>query len=1386
MNCIIFIYQKNLILLKIIFMEEQKTIQQQSNAGFEEEQQPLDLELSQENEIKEKTSQKNYSQESQIYSRRNQNKYEQLFQEDSQLIKSKPFDIFMNSSFISKIFTIDMLKVLLRASQDSKIYKMLSTFNLPYLQPKQSIEYNYQIFKANLDAKIQEADRKKRNLVSQDILNVFLKTFRNEIAATVFLNSVGYLCLFTASILINTLISYIQENGVNLKAYGIAFIFNVISISQVLFAHNVIRLNVLIQTRFRNVFMKVIYSKISSLSAFSVKEANVGKLINLISNDLTTLEQRCNIMFAVLSIPLPLVASTIYLYRKYGVIGLIGIVVMLGLCPIQLFFSKLQAKFFSEKTKYTDQRVNLTKEVIEGIRLIKMYAWEEAFVHSIQTIRKLELKLILINILITIFDFAVSTAFSVFSTFLLLYFMYYYGDSSAIDSALLFSTLNLLNFIKNYVVQVIGYGTSGIMQLKVILNRMISVITLQESSMTNIDEQKGQFCQNSILNLLQNGSIQMINFTAFWKQNIPVLQDINVQINNGEFVCIVGKVGSGKTSFLNCILQEVPYYKGQIQCKGQLAYVEQEPYIFSSTVKENILFGREYDDDLYKKIIRACCLEQDLKIFQKGDQTVIGERGMDISGGQKARISLARAIYSQADIYLFDDPISAVDSKVAKAIFFDAISTLCRNSTVILVTHQVHYARFADKIIILEGGKVCQQGKYEELEQTLKNLSNELNHEGLCHQMNLNQENTIQVRTNPYLVQFSKEKSENYDKEEGNQNINIDENQTQSEEENIVVDLKTYYNFFKESGVLIFIPIVLALYAVSDLTYVLFNQRIGDLQSTYEKSGIIKSIGYLVLLYALAQLIKHLSLTIAINRACKKLLHTMICALVRSKVIFFDTTQSGNILNRFSTDIGYLDEHLTKILIDVIEIFIGIIVMFITIMTISPNFIIVALFELTFLVFFLKYCKEGLLKTKQIDLTLRSPLLTFFNLSIQGVLPIKVYQQQSHFEDKFNQLATDSLRASLYYWICQRGFGSFINLFAVFCNSLGIFIVLSTTSSVSDIGQCILYFTTSTEFLQWGIRQLVNLDVSMTNTQRCLNISKLEPEAELNTSYDDSLIKTSKHQKFPTRGELVFQNVRMKYRKELDFVLKGLTFKIQPGKRVGFVGRTGAGKSSVIQALFRMTELEYENQLSNYLNCDIQIDGHSIKKLGLHTLRSGISIIPQNPFIFSGTIRRNLDPLNQYTDDEIYKVLEDVDLLKKVNSLEKNIHEDMSNANDVFSTGQKQLICLGRAILKQSQLIVLDEATANVDMQTDELIQQKIRQRFSNSTLITIAHRLNTIADYDQVIVMDQGQVIEQGTPYELLQNEQGHFYLMVQHTGTKNFELIKNIASQQISKIQK
>ncbi|KAL4456646.1 hypothetical protein ABPG74_000753 [Tetrahymena malaccensis] len=1358
---------------------------------------------------------------------------EQQIQSNKQ--NRQAFSIYMGTPFVLRVFMIDMLKLLLKAARDSKYFKSLSAENLPELPLQQQISYNYQKFQTNLDRKIEEAQQQNRTLNAQDMLNVFVKTFSKQLTITIILTCLSYVCLFGSSLLIKQLISYIQNDGVYQTSLLIAGSLIITNILWVLFHHNNLRLNAMVQSNFRSIFMKVLYKKVSSLSAFSVKEANVGKLINLISNDLQTLEQRFNAIFLLLSVPLPLVASTSYLYIKYGFSGLLGFGLLIVAYPILLLLSKLNQKFFSDKSKYTDQRINLTKEIIEGVRLIKMYAWEEAFLHSMNIVRQVEILNILRITIITVLTFCIGHSFSIFGTYLILYFMFNYGESSAVDTALLFTTLNMLNFTKNQALNVLSFGVSNILQLKVILNRMISVLVLKEKSMTKIEsinlfiinvskylnkfinsdqeEENNTYIQQC---KLENGSIIFQNFTGYWKENIAVLNNIDLNIKRGELVCIVGKVGSGKTSLLNCLLREIPIYKGYFNFSGKLAYVEQEPYIFSNTVKDNILFGRQYDGELYQNVIKASCLEQDIKLFEFGDQTHIGERGVNISGGQKARISLARALYSQADIYLLDDPLSAVDSKVAKTLFFEAIKGFCKDSTVILVTHQIHFSRFASKIVILDQGKIAQQGAYAELEQTLQNLSSELHHNDQKFDVK-SEENTNDFETINQIQENSQDTN----------NI-IKNNQPQKEiiqkEEDVIVNSQTYFSFFKESGkqiikqilflskiikiqlkgIIFVMPLIIAFYICSHIVYVYFNKALGEFDVSENKLELIHRIGYIVVIYIFAQLIKHVSLCFAINKLCNKLLHKMVFSLLRSKVLFFDVTPSGRILQRFSSDIGnilakylqtqkliggsqnqkgQIDENLALILVDIFEVFIGIIVTFTTIIMIAPYFSLVVLFEAVVLFYFLKKCKLGFMQTKQIDLKTKSPLLTFFSLSIQGVLPIKVYQQKENFEKEFDYLASNSLRASIYYLVCQRGFGGFINLFSAICNGLGIFLIVYVASSTSDIGQCIIYFVNGIELLQWGMRQLVNLDVAMTNVQRCLNLTKIESEPSLKTKYDSQLKKISISQqgeqikKFPFQGELVFKKVKMRYRQDLDLVFKDLSFKIIPGKRVGFVGRTGAGKSSIIQALFRITELEYNQERED--NCDILLDGHSIRNLGLHTLRAGISIIPQSPFIFSGTIRRNLDPLDEYTDEAIYDVLRDISLYDKVSQLQKNIYEDMSNASDIFSAGQKQLICLGRAILRQSQLIVLDEATANVDMLTDELIQEKIRQKFKKSTVITIAHRLNTIADYDQIIVMEQGKAVESGTPYELLQNQNGVFYQMVQHTGVKNALLVQAIAHQ-------
>ncbi|KAL4473210.1 hypothetical protein ABPG72_015591 [Tetrahymena utriculariae] len=1083
-------------------------------------------------------------------------------------------------------------------------------------------------------------------------------------------------------------------------------------------------------------------------------------------------------------------------------------------CPIQMLISRYVSPYYEQKSKIIDERVKLTNEIIEGIRLIKMYAWEKAFQKSIQIIKVQEYRKNIIIQALTLVNHSMELVSSLFGTFLTFTLVYYFQDGENLDLPTIFSTCDQFNFIRNEVISSVGWGISGFFQLKVVLNRMASVINLKNTFMTCISGQN-KYQNNQDLEV---GTIKFEDFTAYWKENNPVLKDINLQINQREIVSIIGKVGSGKTSLLNCILKEVPLYKGNFNYQGKLAYVEQEPYIFNCSIQENITFGKQYDEDLYKKVIKSCCLEEDIKSFDQGDNTQIGERGLNISGGQKARISLARALYSEADIYLLDDPLSAVDAKVAQNLFFDVIKFISNKATVILTTHQIHFSRYTDRVLIFEDGKIKNDGKYAELESEIKKLSLQLSHNSedenktkdeneedqfLTQQQSQELNNT--QNKHQTLDQSNQETNEEKIKEVAGQNekskkqnILLSSSQPQqNEEKDVQASFSTYTFFYKSSDMPFLIFIILALFAGSEVFFVLYNQALGTIIKE-DIPSVLTKLGWIVLAYFIIQLLKNTLAVYYFNNSAFNIHQKMINSLLRATVQFFDVTSSGKILNLFSTDIGIVDTTLLTQAVDVFEIIIQIFIFLISIMIMAPYFIFVGVLQFISLTSFVYKTKEALFHTKQLDLNMRSPVFTFFNVVVQGVLPIRVYNKQEYFDKQFNILGDDSLRATWYFCLSSRGFGSFIHLFATIFNSISIFIIITFIKDENKIGQSIVLFMASIEYLQWGVRQAIQVDVAMSSTQRCKNLIEEQSEAELITNYDTETFNVNKNesniqqlnQKFPQNGQLQFSDVNMKYRKELNLVLKGLTFSIQPRQRIGFVGRTGAGKSSIIQALFRMTEIEdkekitqtiLENDLeSNIIGNDgIFIDGHKISNLGLHTLRSAISIIPQVPFVFSGSIRRNLDPLEQYSDAQIKKVLEDIQLKDKINQLEHKVLTDMTNTSEIFSTGQKQLICLGRAILKQSKLIVLDEATANCDMLTDELIQKKIRERFTNSTIITIAHRLNTIADYDQIIVIDNGKAVEQGEPYQLLQDKASFFYQMVAKTGKKNSSLILKIAQQ-------
>ncbi|KAL4426784.1 hypothetical protein ABPG74_006581 [Tetrahymena malaccensis] len=1127
---------------------------------------------------------------------------ESIRQNNKQGQSWKEFNFNMNTNWFQRIFFVDLLRLLFHCKKSVKSKTEMHLNDIPHLFPDEQICQIGKRFEIYTENEKNRLNKKGREIGALSMLKIFVLTYKHQFFMEFFYIFLLNAFKIASTICIANLINDIANSEPKQKQYMWASIIAVSNFLQVLCLHHSNKINYTLFSSIRVMFMKTLYQKISNLSAHTIKETNVGKLVNIVSSDLTTIEIKSFLIISLTMIPFGLIAVAAVLYFRFGSFGVLGLLLMTCFIPIQIFAAEKSSKIFAQKTSLIDKRINLTSELIEGIRLIKMYAWEGAFKKAIVEVRNLELKKVFKILLYFVFEHSLSQATGILVTYFILALIQGFGDTNQLTIGSMFATLDLLQYTRSKMISVAGYGLSGALELKVVFQRMANVLKIKQTQMSSIDGENEYQKETT-----QKGELILNHFSAYWRGDQAVLKDINLHIKQGECVSIVGKIGSGKSTLLNCFLQEVPKFKGNFSYNGKLAYVEQEPYIFNCSVRENIIFESQY---------------------------------------------------------------------------------------------------------------------------------------------------------------------------------------TQESSENITVSLQTYWKYISSSKYLLIIPILIILFFTSEVLTTVFTNAIGQYGSeSYSKQSIVNFLGFLTLAYTINLIIKYYMLIKVESSSSQNLHDKMIESLVKSKVEYFEKTQSGRILNRYSTDLVIVDQSLPLTSIDSLEVLCSHVVMLIMLIVINPYFLIVAFIMILMLYYFLVISKICLIQSKQTDLRNRSPVFNYFTATMQGILPLRVYGQTKQFQEKFNQLSDSSLRSSYCYWHITRAFGAYVHIFSSLAGIIGIYMLIFIGKSGSQVGQSIVYFLSMSDIIQWGLRQIIQTDVTMSSTQRILNMCQLESESDLITAYDQKFLKNNlitkqtdqgvvlQEQKFPQEGKVEFINVRMRYRKGQDPILNQLSFTINPGMRVGCVGRTGAGKSSLIAALFRMTEIdEPENQNEEIA---IKLDGHIAKQLGLHTLRSGISLIPQIPFIFSGTILRNIDPLGEYTENEIKKVIDDVGLQDKIEELPNGLDTDMTNASEIFSVGQKQLICLARAILKKSKLLILDEATANVDMITDDLIQRKIKERFQGSTVITVAHRLNTIADYDMVIVMDKGRVIEQGDPYDLLSKEQSHFKDMVNQTGKNNSKNIYDIAKQ-------
>ena len=863
-----------------------------------------------------------------------------------------------------------------------------------------------------------------------------------------------------------------------------------------------------------------------------------------------------------------------------------------------------------------------------------------------------------------------------------------------------------------------------------------------------------------------------------------VLRDVDIRVEKGSLTAVVGMVGSGKSSLMSALLGDmVKESDSRVNTLGQIAYVPQQAWMRNAKLRENILFGRGKDSDMYERVLHACALTADLKILPGGDETEIGEKGINLSGGQKQRISLARACYSDADLYLLDDPLSAVDAHVGKHIFEQVLGPngMLKGKTRVLVTHSITHLHLMDKIIVLKDNTVSEQGTYQELIEKkgafadfLMEHMTEIKGDGeevtqiVSDLQNILDDGKLKAKLRSQVT-----RQDSGADTEGDRTTHKGTMETNSgggtragtliqdeAAETGSVDKAVYVYYLKSIGLFGAILIVtLQLTAQSaSLGTSLWMETwvagdLGDASIPENRNLYLSVYGALGFVQMISTLVLSISISLLTLNASKRLHANMLNNVWRSPMEFFDTTPVGRILNRFSSDISICDTVLAQFMSQLLSytaIFIGSVVVFMTVVWWFIAFMIPA--SVVFVVIQQIYVATSR-QLKRLTSITKSPIFTHFGETLNGTSTIRAYAMQAKMRAESEELIDQNGR--MYYpsvianrWLCVRleTLGNLITL------AVSV-VAMSVEIQASEAGLIISYALTLSQIMAYLVRAAADVENNIVAVERIKEYTHTSSEAEWESDEPPA-------EGWPEQGQLTFADYGMRYREGLQLAVKGLDCHINGGEKVGIVGRTGAGKSSITVALFRMVEAAAGS---------IYIDGVDISRIGLHELRHKLTIIPQDPVLFSGTLRVNLDPFEAHSDDELWKALE-LSHLKggHVAGIEGGLQHEITEGGENLSVGQRQMVCLARALLRKTKILILDEATAAVDLETDDLIQATIRTEFANCTVLTIAHRLNTIMDYDKIMVLDKGTIKEFAPPNQLLRNENSLFFGMA-----KNAKLI-------------
>uniref|UniRef100_A0A182NL50 Uncharacterized protein n=1 Tax=Anopheles dirus TaxID=7168 RepID=A0A182NL50_9DIPT len=1197
----------------------------------------------------------------------------------------------------------------------------------------------------------------------------------------------------------------------------------------------------------------VIYRKALRLSRTALGDTAPGKVVNLLSNDVNRFDIVSVFLHSMWSAPLLAIVIGVLLYAEIGVAGLIGMVVIFIVTPIQSYTGKLTSRFRLQTALRTDERIRLMDEIISGIQVIKMYAWERPFAKLIRHARQMELKIVrksayVRGLYMTFLLFTTRTA--LFCTMMAMALL---GDE--LTAARIFVIATYFGILANTMSAMFVRGIAEIAEAMVAMRRLQRFLEYEEREEDARPDGKSRLLAEFGLNgdatekqrliepeaqLPPTVAVSMKSVTARWgavrrQDDFPkkgdkqsnggvmakagdlddapptaaTLTNLNIDFRKGLLIGVIGPVGAGKSSLLQAILRELPIESGSVVTQGRFAYVSQEPWVFSGTVRQNILFGQPMEKDRYDSVVRACALVTDFEQLPDGDRTMIGERGAALSGGQKARISLARAVYRRADVFLLDDPLSAVDAHVGRHLFDLCIGPQGRLGTLrttrILVTHQVHFLKEADWVVVLNEGQVQAQGTPHDLVQSgidfvelVEQKADDGSEagggdgDGSVSGADKRSRRGSRVSTRSGVSSSHADLTEDEmkrDERELAADAPVQSNMEGTSRGKVQGSLLLSYLGSGANALVMFG--LLALFLATQLAasgadyWVAFwtsqeEQRLfraahaenftdGNAEATTAEplQPLLSTETCMAIHGALVGSIFLIAITRSISfyqtsvRASQNLHDAMFKGCVTTTMRFYDTNPSGRILNRFSKDMGSVDELLPKAMLDATQIILSLCGTLVVTVIVNPLFLI----PLAVLGVVFGFVRRIYLKTskniKRLEGITRSPVFSHLSASLAGLPTIRAFGAQNELIREFDA-HQDIHTASFYMFItASTAFGFALDLLCLIFVFIVVFsfLLLEQDSLGDRVGLAITQAMALTGMMQWGIRQSAEVANFMMSVERLLEYRDLSPERQPERP-------RALGAGWPEEGRIEFRGVTYRYFEGAPAVLRDLSFAILPREKVGIVGRTGAGKSSLIGALFRLAQVEGQ----------ILLDGIDTADITLESLRSKVSIIPQDPVLFSGTLRRNLDPFEDYPDAELWGALEQVEL-KELGNTAAGLQMAVAAGGSNFSVGQRQLICLARAILRNNRILVLDEATANVDPTTDRLIQDTIRLKFADCTVLTIAHRLNTIMDSDRVLVMDAGQAVELGTPHELLQLPISIFGDMVQATGPTESERLQQIA---------